>query len=45
MLIDGHWLAVKRTDERAYALYARHYLSCEERALAATRQLQRHVRG
>lgn len=24
-MIDGHWLAVKRTDPRAYALYRRHY--------------------
>jgi len=24
-MIDGHWLSVKRTDERAYALYRRHY--------------------
>ncbi len=24
-MIDGHWLAVKRTDPRAYALYQRHY--------------------
>lgn len=24
-LVDGHWLAVKRTDPRAYALYRRHY--------------------
>jgi hypothetical protein len=25
VLIDGVWLAVKRTDPRAYALYRRHY--------------------
>jgi|SRR5215831_8893479 len=24
-MIDGHWLGVKRTDERAFALYQRHY--------------------
>lgn len=24
-MIDGHWLSVKRTDERAYALYRKHY--------------------
>jgi len=24
-LVEGHWLAVKRTDERAFALYRRHY--------------------
>lgn len=24
-MIDGHWLAVKRTDPRAFALYSRHY--------------------
>lgn len=24
-LVDGHWLAVKRTDERAFELYSRHY--------------------
>jgi hypothetical protein len=25
LLIDGHWLAVKRTDPRAFGLYRRHY--------------------
>jgi len=24
-MIDEHWLSVRRTDERAYALYRRHY--------------------
>src|SRR4051812_40293213 len=24
-MIDGHWLAVKRTDPRAFAIYQRHY--------------------
>jgi len=24
-MIDGTWLSVKRTDERAFALYRRHY--------------------
>ena len=42
-MIDGNWLAVKRTDPRAYALYSRHYSAAKGARWRRRGSTQRHL--